>query len=77
MRALNKIEETLGKPVAKLDFENVTMKDLAVLVWAGLEHEDKELTPEKVFDLVDEYSDITTVAGIMGKAMTEGLGKNV
>jgi hypothetical protein len=46
-------------------------------VWAGLEHEDKELTSEKVFDLVDEYSDITTVAGIMGKAMTEGLGKNV
>lgn len=68
MKALSLIEKKLKKPVSKIDMDNLTMEDVAIIIWAGLVHEDKDLKPEKVMDLVDEYSDITTVMEAMGKA---------
>jgi len=68
MKAISLIEKKLGKPIGKVDMENLTMEDAAVMIWAGLVHEDKDLTPEKVMDLVDEYSDVQTVLETMGKA---------
>lgn len=78
MVALMKIEDKLGRPFASIDFENdLHYKDLAVIIWAGLEHEDKTLTPERVAELIDDYSDIQTVMLKIGDAMTEAFGKNV
>lgn len=78
MVALMKIEEKLGKPFAQIDFEfGLQYKDLATIIWAGLEHEDKTLTPETVAGLIDDYSDIQTVMTKLGEAMTEAFGKNV
>lgn len=74
MKALSLIEKTLGKPISKIDMENLTMEDAAVMIWAGLVHEDPELTPEKVMDLVDEYSDIQTVLTAMGEAFQGAFG---
>jgi hypothetical protein len=74
MNALIKIEELTGKNLTKLDLDNISVKDLRTIVYAGLFHEDKELTPEKCADLIDEYSDITTVAGKLGEAMTLAFG---
>lgn len=74
MRALSLIEKKLKCNVAKIDYENLTMEDTAVLIWAGLVHEDKDLTPERVMDLVDEYSNIQEAAKIMGEAMNEAFG---
>jgi len=68
MKAISLIEKKLGKPIGKIDLENLTMEDAAVMIWAGLVHEDKDLTPEKVMDLVDEYSDVQTVLTAMGEA---------
>lgn len=68
MKAISLIEKKLGKPIGKVDMENLTMEDAAVMIWAGLVHEDPELTPDKVMDLVDEYSDVQTVLETMGKA---------
>lgn len=68
MRALNLIEKKLKKPVAKIDMENLTMEDVAVMFWAGLQHEDKDLTPDKVMDLVDNHSSIPTVMKTMSEA---------
>ena len=68
MKAISLIEKKLGKPIGKVDMENLTMEDTAVMIWAGLVHEDKDLTLEKVMDLVDEYSDVQTVLETMGKA---------
>lgn len=76
MKALSLIEKTLNKPISKIDMENLTMEDAAIMIWAGLVHEDKDLTPEKVMDLVDEYSDITTVLQAMGEAFRSAFGGN-
>lgn len=79
MVALTKIEKKLGKPFTKIDFENeMTYAEIADILWAGLSHEDPELTPEKVAELIDDYSDIQTAITTMGEAMQEAFGgKNV
>ncbi len=74
MKAISLIEKKLGKPIGKIDLENLTMEDAAVMIWAGLVHEDKDLTPEKVMDLVDEYSDVQTVFTAMGEAFQGAFG---
>ena len=38
------------------------------MIWAGLQHEDKGLTPDSVMELVDDYSNVQTVMIAMGKA---------
>lgn len=74
MKAISLIEKKLGKPISKIDMDNLTMEDAAVMIWAGLVHEDPELTPERVMDLVDEYSDIQTVLTAMGEAFQGAFG---
>lgn len=78
MVALMKIEEKLGRPFSSIDFENdLQYKDLAAIIWAGLVHEDNTLTPLKVAELIDDYSDIQAVMSKLGEAMQEAFGKNV
>lgn len=79
MKAISLIEETLGKPVMQIegiDNGGLTMHAYAVLIWAGLVHEDKDLTPDKVIDLVDEYSSIKTVTEEMWKAFNGAFKSN-
>ena len=76
MKAISLIEESLGKPAAKLDMENMTMKDAAVIIWAGLVHEDKELTPDKIMDLIDDNSSINEATESMLKALEGAFGEN-
>lgn len=76
MRALSLIEETTGKEIASMDLKKVAIKDLGVMIWAGLYHEDTELTPESVMDLIDDYSDIQEAAELIGKAISEAFSKN-
>ena len=74
MKAINLIEKKYGKPIMEIDgIEDgkITMEDYANLIWAGLAHEDPELTPEKVMDLVDEYSSIKKVTQVMWKALND------
>lgn len=75
MNALVKIEELTGKTISKLDLENISIKDLRTKVYAGLFHEDKNITPKSVADLIDEYSELQTVANKLGEAMTLAFGK--
>lgn len=74
MNALVKIEELTGKTISKLDLENISIKDLRTIVYAGLFHEDKSLTPETVADLIDEHSELSVVAAKLGEAMTLAFG---
>ena len=46
MNALAKIEDITGKTLMSLDLNNVGIKDLLAIVYAGLCHEDKSLTLE-------------------------------
>jgi hypothetical protein len=74
MNALIKIEELTGKNLTSLDLSQLSIKDLRTIVYAGLFHEDKELTPETCADLIDAYSDIGTIAEKLGEAMTLAFG---
>lgn len=75
MKALHLIEKKLKKPISKIDMENLTMEETAIIIWAGLQHEDKDLTPEKVMDLVDEHTNLKTVIEAMGEAFQNAFGE--
>ncbi|QIB68616.1 hypothetical protein Ami103574_04465 [Aminipila butyrica] len=74
MKAISLIEKKLKAPIAKIDMDSLTMEESATLVWAGLAHEDKNLTPDKVMDLIDDYSTLTEVMKAMETAMEEAFG---
>lgn len=76
INALCKIEDITGKPITALDLNHVGMKDLLVIIYAGLCHEDKELTIDSVGDLIDDYSNITYVSEKIGEAFTLSFGAN-
>lgn len=77
MRALSMAEDQMGKPIMQMDLNNLTIKEIAILIWCGLVHEDNNLDVDKVMDMIDEYSDLQTVIKTVGKALTEAfVGKN-
>ena len=71
MRAVDFIERKFGKPIAKVDFENLTMRETATVILAGFIHEDKELTEDKIIDIIDEKGNLGQVMQAMHQAMKE------
>ena len=74
MKAISLVEKKFKKPMSKIDMDDLTMEETATLLWAGLVHEERALTPDKVMDLVDDYSNVVTVAKIMGEAISDAFG---
>ena len=74
MKAISTIEKKFKKPISKVDFENMTMEETATIIWAGLVHEDKNLTVEKVMDLIDEKGNLQQVMQVMSEAMSVAFG---
>lgn len=74
MKAISVAEKNFKKPISKIDFNEITMEEAAILIWAGLQHEDKDLTPDKVMDIIDDYSNVTAVLTEAGKALNEAFG---
>lgn len=70
MKALKRIEKMTGKPIMKLDMDNLSIEELSVMLWAGLVHEDESLTPDSVIDLIDDHSNMTDAAEVMGEAFS-------
>lgn len=75
MKAISFIEKKFGKPISKVDFENMTMEETATVILAGLIHEDRELTEGKVMDIIDEEGNLEEVVEAMGEAMQQLGGK--
>lgn len=75
INALVTIEELTGKTITSLDLNKLSVKDLRTILYAGLIHEDKELTPEKVGSLIDDYSNMATIAKQLGEAFTIAFGE--
>ena len=74
MKAINKIEKHFKKPIMKIEgVQNGTlaMDEYAILFHAGLMHEDKDLTPAKVMDLIDEHSTLGKVSKVFWSAFNE------
>lgn len=57
-RALIKIEEMLNRKLAELENAQLGIKELDIIIYCGLIHEDKTLTFEQFLDIVEEC-DIT------------------
>lgn len=76
MRAVDFIEKKFGKPISKVDFSNMTMKETATVILAGLIHEDSSLTEEKVMDIIDEKGNLEDVLEAMSEAMKQLGGKS-
>jgi len=74
MKAISTIEKKFKKPISKVDFENMTMEEIATIIWAGLVHEDKNLTVEKVMDLIDEKGNLQQVMQVVSEAMNAAFG---
>lgn len=74
MKAMSYIEKKLKKLIAKIDLEGLTMEETAIVICAGLTHEDKKLTPDKVMDLIDEKGNFLEVINAMGKAFNDAFG---
>jgi hypothetical protein len=74
MRAISLVEKKFKKPISQVDMNNLTMEETATLIWAGLAHEDKDLTSDRVMTLVDDYSNITEVLKLAGEALQGAFG---
>lgn len=86
MNALVLIEEVTGKTLSEMlknknnlegDEQGVefSFKDVRTIIYAGLSHEDKDLTPEIVGELIDEYGDLEEITTKMGEAFEISFGK--
>lgn len=74
MRALDRIEKKLKTKISKIDMEDLSIEETTTLIWAGLVHEDRALTVDKVMDLIDEYSSMSKVAEVMMEAFSGAFG---
>lgn len=66
LNSLELIEEITGKSIDKIS-ENMNMKVLKAIVYAGLIHEDKKLTLEAVGEMI-AFEDIEKVSEAIGEA---------
>lgn len=53
MNALAEIEDHLGIGLSEMGDIQMSIKNVRVILWAGLIHEDRELTQEDVGEMVD------------------------
>lgn len=87
MKAISLIEKKLKKPISQIDFENLFMEEMAAIIWAGLVHEDKNLSVDRVMNLVDDSTmSVTEIFDVAADALNKAFngedtvendGKNV
>ena len=54
LKGMIEFEKLTGKTLVKgFKFKDLTLADMAALIWACLIHEDKELTYDDVLDMID------------------------
>jgi hypothetical protein len=76
MKAFHLIEQKLNTKISKIDFDELSFHEQAVLIWAGLAHEDSSLSVDSVMDLIDQYSSIGEAIELSGKAISAAFGKS-
>lgn len=73
--ALVTLEDELGIPISEIGeimSGSVSLKNLRRLIWAGLIHEDKDLTQEEVGEFLS-LADITEIADKLARAFEAAL----
>jgi hypothetical protein len=75
-RGLQLFKKITGKSLAKLDTENNDMEDFVpAIFYAGLVHEDKELTLEITTDLIDKNLGVAEALKLLPELMEATFGK--
>ncbi|SFS75858.1 hypothetical protein [Marininema halotolerans] len=69
MNALTELEDALGMPITGLSSQKVGMKELRAMLWAGLLHEDADLTLKEAGDLM-EMEKLHEISEKVTEAMT-------
>ena len=82
LKSLYILEETVGKPLAELfnpeEITKLSLKAVALLLWAGLIHEDPALTEEQVVELMDQSSlTLSEMVEVISGAFIEQVSKKV
>lgn len=77
-RAMQEFKNITGQSLTKIKFEDESSFDIEEIVpaifYAGLKHEDKELTLEKVTQLIDEHLGIKGAVALIPKIMQDAFG---
>lgn len=73
-KALIEIEEMLGLGISKINFGALRLRDMAIIIYCGLKHEDEDLTVDKVIDIIDANSDIESVTSKLAEAIENAFG---
>lgn len=73
--AIAELEDVLGQPITKLDEESLGVKTLRALLWAGLLHENRDLTIEEAGDLMD-HANLEDIATKVMEALQLAFGGN-
>ncbi len=75
MKALSMIEKKFKKNLSAIDFGNLTIEETITIIWAGLVHEDKDLTTERLMDIIDNNDiKLTDIIEAMNAAITDAFG---
>ncbi len=75
MNAMVIVEDLLNKKISQINLLDLSFKELRVLAFAGLYHEDKSLTLDAVGDIIDKYSSTSEMSMKIGEALTLAYGK--
>ncbi|CUB09214.1 hypothetical protein BN2127_JRS1_00998 [Bacillus cereus] len=71
LNALAEIEDALGVKIHEMHTLNLGMKNIRTILWAGLLHEDAELTEEFVGSLVN----VSNIAEVQAKVQEAFIGE--
>lgn len=75
LNSLAEIEDKLGVPISKLAEVELGVKSVRIMLWAGLIHEDPELTEREVGNMVD-FDNIEYVQNKVAEAFASATEKN-
>lgn len=72
MRAILLFEKTAGTTLGEA-MERGSMRDMVALAWAGMHRDDRDLTVERLIDLVDEHMGVGAFMEEMGRALAAAM----
>lgn len=75
LNSLAEIEDRLGVKMDQLEKVHMGMKEVRTMLWAGLIHEDEELTENQVGNMVD-FDNIQYIQEKVGEAFQRATAKN-
>lgn len=75
-RGIAKLEKVFNSNVDKWNLKELSFEQVAEILAESLRRELPEITPDKVMDLVDDYSDINTAIRMTFECINETFGKN-